>query len=207
LDGAPQRAFDILMAVAAVPRICIALEAAGLDEAELDVAWTLLRELKPPVAAFTPERDEEVLAARAYIDAAGPSFRRRVEYAARRVDADLAESLCRGLTGRAAQSVPVLLDRLAALDEHAPAAAALRTRLRARGLDALADELRAAVRRARGFGAAPLPPEAPPHDRDAILIALHAWVREWSEIARAVLPLRLDHIRLGIAKMRKPSDA
>jgi hypothetical protein len=201
LEAAPQRAFDILMTIAAVPRIRCALEAAGLDAAERDAAWDLLRALLPPVAVDIPERDEAVLAARAFVEEKGPSFLRRVEHAARRVDAHLADSLFAGLSGPAARTVPALLGRL-----DATASPALRARLRRLRLDEAEAGLRAAVARGRGFGAAPVP-EVPPHDRAALLLALHHWVREWSETARAVLPRRLDHIRLGIARMRRSSAA
>ena len=43
-----------------------------------------------------------------------------------------------------------------------------------------------------------LPPPA-----DDPRAALHAWVSEWSEIARAVVPRRADQIRLGLASPRR----
>jgi hypothetical protein len=100
-----------------------------------------------------------------------------------------------------------VLQRLAALaDDARDEAVALRTVLDRRHLGpATQQTLAALVDTARGIGRPPLPDAvepADPVDRDAVLVELYRWYKDWSATARAVLPSRKDHIRLGIARKR-----
>jgi hypothetical protein len=192
----------------AKPSIRRKLEEVGLDDAECASAWRLLAELALAGDEPAPvDRDEAVVGARARLAVLGPSFARRVEAAALRVDPGLAQTLFARWSGSAplAVSVPILLDAVAALaNDPRPAAATLIAVLRKRrlGEDAQA-ELRLLVDQARGVGAG-APAAAAPRSREAILLALYRWWREWAETARATLPRRADQIRLGIARPRRP---
>ncbi len=69
--------------------------------------------------------------------------------------------------------------------------------LRARGLtDAARREARAWIARATSFA----PMAAAQRSDDAALVALHAWVKDWSACARSVITRRDWLIRLGVGK-------
>ncbi len=216
LEATPARVAQFLRAVATRAEIRSVLFASGYTEEEQEHAWQLLMattEQTQPRAK--QESDLKARAALEYLARWDGSMFRRIHAALGRLHPEqdafvLAQIDKEGAKG-AEVAIETVLNRLDALQSSPARAAtreadlaALRT-LTARGMDAaFFQNLRESVALAR-VAKTPQPlPERPEADkRDAALRELHAWYKDWSETARAVISRRDHRNFLGLSKRRR----
>lgn len=232
LDEAPTRAIRLLKTLGTNLQIRAVLAARGYTHDDHREGWKLLHAAAgfdahaaaAPGAALASALDETVRSAITELDATDEPLLRILRASlGRRFPAQAAFVLDGVEAAQGAGAVLViatLLDRLEAL---ATDPARKKTRLDDRkALDLVAQRgygpdrlkaLRSLVKQAQSSPAAlPSDPAAAPADdpaRTAALVALHAWWKEWSEIARAVIRRRDHLIALGLARRtaRKPEAA
>lgn len=216
LEETPARALRFLGAVARVFGIRAQLAPRGYDEVEHRRAWDLLHQVSHfrPEASSSFQHDAAVREAIGILDGwdergfriASAALKHRHPEQHAFVFDDLAAA-----QGEAAVvSVSRFLDRLDALESSPDRAgtrdadlAALETLAR-RGVHAAE---RARLRQLVDVAQAVLPPPEENSDRLENLAALHAWLDEWSETARAVIRRRDHLIALGLVKRRKKKAA
>jgi hypothetical protein len=219
LDQAPWRTIAFLRAVGNDPSIQAPLASVGFTADDFERGWTLLRKVvgrMGPVVAWrapdpTPSAREQLMA---WI---GPSFA-RARAALRHLhpeqEAFVFHRLGPTRGTEAVLTVTQFLARLEALETGAKKTkaraavdrAALSTleqrgftKAERRRVHALVDAVTAAP-----VDAVELPEPPPAEDRRADLMALHAWLSDWSDTARAVIKRRDQLIRLGIGARRQP---
>lgn len=221
LDEAPTRAIRMLRPLGTNLAIRAILAARGYTDDDHREGWRLLHEAAgfstrsaEPGAALIAPLDESVRSAIVQVDALDEpllrilraSLTRRFPAQATFVLKDLEATTGTG----AVVVVSKILDRLDALandpkradtraDDHKALAL-----VGQRGYSpARLTEIRALVTQAQSSPTAPTPPTTDPVDHGArvdALAALHAWWKEWSEIARAVIRRRDYLILLGLAQ-------
>lgn len=216
LEKTPQRAVTFLSAVGTQPAIRAALDRAGYTQRDHADGWALLFRISgaAPAAAATPEVNTVQQAVREIEDWQGPGFLRaraalRHHHPAQEqfVFADLVP----GRGGEAVAAMALFLDRLEMLQSSGERKAtrkadhaALET-LAQRGItkkvcEYLREQL--VLASVEASSAAPEVPAPSPTKRTEDLVALYAWLQDWSDTARAVITRRDHLIRLGIAKRR-----
>lgn len=210
LDEIPARTLTFLIGAAKFPVIATTLAAKGYDQSEADHAWSLLSKLGRVSQAPTPggAKDESVQQAIAALDAWDePNFailRATLERRYPGIVPTLFADLEPKQGDEAVGSVSTLLDRLDLLDKDTSAEAKGAMKLlAARGYTKEERRrLRDLVNVAKTISAAPAP--VTNAERHQASLDLYAWYREWSTIARQVLPRRQHLIALGLASPRKP---
>jgi hypothetical protein len=215
LDSAPGRAFAFLRTVGNDPKVAAALHGCGYTSEDHEEGWRLVHALagfKEP--AGIPE-SPRVLAEHELQRWVVTGLRRARVALEHKNPAEAAfvfDGLVDTRGPEAVLTVSVFLDRLDALDGGAERKgtrkadhAALATLAR-RGIDeAERKRLRAYVDTVQAANDGVV--EQPASDRTTKLLALHAWVQDWSETARTVITNRTMLIRLGAAKRRKSGAA
>ncbi len=216
LEATPARVADFVRGVALRVEIRALLFAVGYTPAEQETAWELLMATMESSEA-APRREAESGKARAALEALagldGSLFRRMHAVLGRfhpeqeaflfdQIDEDVA---------RPEVAIGKVCDRVAALAGSPERAAtreadqlALRT-LAQRGMDtAYFANLREVVVLAREVvSPAPQLPGPRSEKREKALLELHAWYKDWSETARAVIKRRDHLILLGLAKRKR----
>ncbi len=181
----------------------------GFGPRDVDEGWALLRAACSVDVPPAPPKPTDLLDARRAVATFVRTVLPRARAVTRRFHPDYEEFLF-STSRDALLIVAVFVDRCDALRSSPKRRrtrkrdAAVLASLASRGItDAVLDEARRNLELARGGRAIPEPPrEAPRANREA-QVALHAWVRDWSECARAVITRRDWLIRLGIGR-RKP---
>jgi hypothetical protein len=216
LEATPARVALFLRGVALRVEIRDLLFAVGYTAGEQETAWNLLMATMESSEA-TPQRVEESGKARAALDALagldGSLFRRMHAVLGRfhpEQEAFLFDQIEED-GARPEVAIGKVCDRLEALagsPERAGTREADRLALQTlaqRGMDAaFFDKLREVVVLAREVvPPAPQPPGPRSEKREKALLELHAWYKDWSETARAVIKRRDHLILLGLAKRRR----
>lgn len=214
LEEVPARALKFLSAVARITGIRAQLGPQGYDDAEHRRGWELLHEVSSFQPDATISHDAVVREAVATLDGwdekgfriAGAALKHRHPEQHAFVFANLEAA-----QGEAAVlSVSRFLERLDALESspdragtHEADVAALETLAR-RGIHAAErTRLRQLVEAAQTV----LPPPEEDLDRQESLMELHAWLEEWTEMARVSIRRRDHLIALGLVKRRKKKAA
>lgn len=223
LDEAPTRAVRLLKTLGTHLQLRATLAARGYSDDDHREGWRLLHaaagfnpQAAAPGAALAVPLDESVRAAIVELDATDEPLLRILRASLGRRFPEQAAFVLDGVEATqgagAVVGVATILDRLDALAGD-PARKKTRADDR-KALDLVAQrgyaperlkELRALVKKAQSSpdassatAAAPAPADDPA--RVAALAALHAWWKEWSEIARAVIRRRDHLILLGLAR-------
>jgi hypothetical protein len=221
LAAAPHRVVVFLSGVKAYPPIERELEKRGLNPAEQDRVWALVRSVHPDTVEPEPNPNAEAIAGCERFLANGlPVARAKLAlyYPAQ------AKHIFDGIRDQeggfgAALEVSFVVERYRQLGSPERKAMKKQDELAKLSLAEVGmteeqiDELDALVQAARKTEYVPPAPILAPfagevddaHTR--ALKQLHAWITAWSEIARAVLSRRVDQIRLGIAKRRAKRPA
>ncbi len=219
LDEAPTRAIRLLKTLGTHLAIRATLAARGYSDDDHREGWRLLHaasgfnpQAAAPGAALAAPIDESVRSAIVQLDAADEPLVRILRASLGRRFPEQAAFVLDGVEAtQGAGAVIVVATLLGRLDALANDPARKKTRADDRkALDLVAQrgygperlaELRALVKKAQSSPDAP-PAAAPVDDgaRAAALGALHAWWKEWSEIARAVIRRRDHLILLGLAR-------
>ncbi len=215
LEEAPSRALTFLRALSTLPVIRSAMEGAGYTEADHEEGWKLFFAM----TGYGPEDRTPVVANKAAAVIAelqawqSPWFQ-RARAALRRKHPEQEALVFQDLAAaRGAEAIPAMalfLDRLDALEDglerkatrksdHA-ALATLVTR-------GITKAMRKDLRKSLEFVRTHKVPDAPVRNvdtskREEGLIALHAWLQDWSDTARVVVARRDLQIRLGLARRR-----
>lgn len=204
LDGVVERALRFLTGVSRSPLIRGKLAAHGYTDDDHEEGWSLFHAAAGYQKKKTPVVNDAARDAERAIDAWDEPTFAKARGALQRLHPAEAEILFEDLepaTGAASLvSAKRFLDRLDAFETTPGGKAALVTlekrgitpaeRTRIRDLLALVEE-----------GAAPAS-LAPAGDLDAQLIALKAWLDDWSATARTVITRRDQRIALGLAQRR-----
>lgn len=218
-DDTPDRALPFLRAIATRVEIRAAMLAAGYTEEEQAHGWKLLLEAAGYVATPLPQIDDQkARAAITELDAWDEPGFRRIHAALSRLHPEQDAFVFAGLEPAqgigAIVTVATLLDRLDAL-ESSPDRAATReadkaalATLAQRGIDRTIRERLAELVLIAQSARAPEVPEPAPTTaaRDAALLELRAWYRDWSETARAVIRRRDLLVLMGLARRRSPKQ-
>jgi hypothetical protein len=220
LENAPARALTFLAAISRRPEIFGLMQAAGYTAADQGEGWKLLHKAsgyaadKPLDTTHTAAND-----AMLELDAWDEDGFRRIDAPLRRLHPEQHAFVFQGglapsVGPAAVVGVRLLLDRLDAL-ESLPARAATReadhaalaTLTKRRMTRDERDRLRALVKTAEDVEE-PTSPLAAVDDeaREAALVALYAWLHDWTNTARSVVKKRIHLISLGLAKRKHASD-
>lgn len=222
LDEAPTRAIRLLKTLGTNLQIRAVLAARGYTHDDHREGWNLLHtaagfdaHAAAPGAALAQQLDETVRSAITELDATDEPLLRILRASlGRRFPAQSAFVLDGVEAVQGAGAVLVVATLLDRLDALATDPARKKSRADDRKALDLVDQrgygperlkaLRALVKKAQSSPEA-LPPATPAAASDdpartAALVALHAWWKEWSEIARAVIRRRDHLIALGLAR-------
>lgn len=231
LDQAPARVTRFMSAITAVPAIGRPLAQIGLNDAEMAEGRRLLMAALGDLPAQRLQGTDAISAAAARValnelDQSDEALVTRVRAALTHHHPALATLVLQDLkagTGIAAvKAVTTLVARIRALPDEGEEGRAARALLARRGFtDAELDRLDGLVKTALGdasLDAAQLEAAATEAElaeqaqaeaaRQAVLVDLDAWWRDWSQSARAVIRRRDHLIRLGLLKRRRkrPDD-
>jgi len=213
LDEAPTRVLTFLLAIGESLPIRAALVTKGYKESEHEYAWSLLKKLTTFSSPGTPVLDRAVRDAVTEIDAWDEPNFACIQAALARLHPDQERFVFLHLEPKQGPEsvigVATLLERLEAL-EASPDRKATRKADHA-ALATLAERgytreylarLRELVKTAQRVAIAqPISDD----DRTETLLALYAWITDWSTSAKTVITRRDHLIRLGIAKRKKGS--
>jgi hypothetical protein len=209
VEAAPERALLFLRAVATNQQVRFAMASAGYGDAEQAEGWQLLLAASG-YATQKPAQDADAVARQAIIDLDDwdEAGYRRIHAALERLHPEQDAFVFAGLEANrgptAVLGVAILLDRLDQLQAGSEADRAAIATLEKRGITAnVREHLRGLVSVAQAAkpGDAPVV-ETVPATQPQALEALHAWHRDWSETARAVVRRRDHLILMGLAKRR-----
>jgi hypothetical protein len=213
MDLVPGRALTFLRGVGTAGTLYAALASAGFTTDDLDEGWALLRRACTTVSGPTaippnPARDalKELQAWRTTAFARARAALRRMHPAE---ESFLFGGVVPAVAKDAMSVIMGFLDRCDALERGAKRAstrkqdaAALAT-LEKRGITKAE---RARIARLVAVATTSLPPESPPLATPSMavadVVALHAWLQDWSKTARTVLTRRDELLRLGLGKRR-----
>lgn len=214
LGALPGKALTFLRTSAIKIEIRASLFAAGYSEEEQGVGWTLLARASGHVPGLTSFSDDaRARAAIAEIDAWDEPGFRRTGAVLERFYPEQHAFVFAGLgPARGAESVltvSTLLDRLDAL-ESSPEREGTReadqqavAKLTSRGITpGVRAHLRDLIQIAQMAKAPVLPIASTVEERDAALLELRAWYRDWSETARAVIQRKDYLVMLGLSERR-----
>jgi hypothetical protein len=212
LEAAPVRALCFLNTVGNDPKVAGALGTCGYTDDDRDEGWRLLFAVggfKPSAAvAAVPVRLQAQQALQSWIATGFRRARVALEHKNPAEAAFVFDGLVYSRGPEAILTIAQFLDRCDELEDGADRKgtrkadhAALATLTR-RGIDeAERKRLRALIEICHSTNAAPV--VEPAINRTTGLVALHAWVQDWSETARTVITNRTTLIRLGAARRRK----
>jgi hypothetical protein len=220
LERTTRRAIAFLSGVGGDAAIRSALAKAGWTDAEDDRGWSLLRAAVSSPVSLPVSQMPSAVALEELALWAGPGFA-RVRAALLHMHPEQGAFVLNGIPSaspgdRAVLFVGTFLERCTELERSKERAATRKedrqaiATLEARGITkALRDHLRALVE-AVEKPTTPVTPTDHEEQKRARIMGLRAWLIDWTETARAVLPQRSQLLRLGIGQRakagQKPAD-
>ena len=214
-----KRALMMVRTIASDPVIAAGMHHAGYTSADSEEAWALLKAAgqSKPVVRSTPP----AVAALAELETWRSVYVPRAQAMLQRLhpaqEAFVFEGLSTGAGTQAVVDLSLFLDRLNALEsspERKSTRKADHAALATLGRRGITVQDRKRMRHLIHMIENPqldAPMPAPPPDtqdeRTRALVALHAWVADWSETARGIFKRRDQLIRLGIGKRQKRKSA
>lgn len=213
LESAPERTLSFLRAIATNRQIRVAMSNVGYTDAEQSEGWRLLLAATGYATSRTaPEADVAARQAIAELDDWDEPGFRRIHAALERLHPEQDAAVFAGIEATrgagAVVGIAKLLDRLEQLEKGSEADRAAMATLEKRGIDTKQREhLRDLVAVAQAAKPVEQPTvEAVSEQQQVALEALSAWLRDWSETARAVIRRRDLLVLMGLAKRRSKKD-
>lgn len=212
LQRTPERVLPFLRAIGTNAAIRNVMGAAGYTEAEHAEGWKLLLSVAgfSPAAPVVSTHDSSARSAIAELDAWDESGFRRIRAALDRFHPEVASELFDGVAASsgagAVVAITTVLDRLDGFEGGSDSQKAAMATLEKRGITkAVRQQLRGLVEIAKK---AELPATQPQPATENVeqfekLGELHAWYRDWSETARAVVRRRDYLQQLGLAQRKR----